>query len=115
MRNKKIYFECNVLVADHFSGVGHYVKGIAQAWDRYLGHPDNILSQNQRLSRYSTVLFTSRSRIKHLDKFHLEHTQRKTKTPPAWVPQKLIDAGIPLDLWLDQGTYLFTNFASYRF
>jgi len=115
MRTKKIYFECTALVADHFSGVGHYVKGIAQAWDRYLALPEHTILQNKKQARYATVLCASKNRMNNLDKFRLEHMRRQSILLPARILHKLLDSELlpPLDLWFGRGTYLFTNFARY--
>lgn len=115
MRTKNIYFECGALVADHFSGVGHYVQGIAEAWDKYLAHPEHTVLQNKTKTRCVTYLFASKNRMKHLKKFRLEHMRHKAMILPARIIHKLLDSGrlLPLDLWVGRGTYLFTNFARY--
>ena len=115
MRRKKIYFECTALVADHFSGVGHYVKGIAQAWNHYITLPEHAELQTKNQTRYTTVFCASKNRMKRLDKFRLDNIYRKAILPPARIVHKLLDSGMlpPLDLWYGRGTYLFTNFARY--
>ena len=115
MRKKKIYFECSALVADHFSGVGHYVKGIAQAWDNYIALPEHSLLQSQQKSRFNTVLFASKNRMNRLTKFRIEHMTKKSILLPARIIHKLLDKGVlpPLDLWFGRGTYFFTNFSRY--
>jgi glycosyltransferase involved in cell wall biosynthesis len=115
MRNRKIYFECTALVADHFSGVGHYVKGIAQAWDRYLASPEHAAIQKEKKTRYTTLLIASKNRMRHLDKFRLEHMLRRPLFLPARIIHKLLYFGLmpPLDLLGGRGVYLFTNFMHY--
>lgn len=114
MRNRKIYFECTALVADHFSGIGHYVKGIAQAWEQYLSSPEHTKFQNQQQTRFTTMLCVSKKRIPRLNKFRLGLMRRKAMPFLARI-HKLLDYGLlpPIDLWLGRGLYLFTNFARY--
>jgi glycosyltransferase involved in cell wall biosynthesis len=115
MRDKKIFFECNALVSDHFSGVGHYVKGIAQAWDRYIARPEHTLLQHRTHTRYTTVLCASQNRLPRLEKFQLEHMQRKALRLPIRIINNLLPRGLlpPLDLRLGKGVYFFTNFARF--
>lgn len=102
-------------MADHFSGVGHYVQGIAQAWDRYLASPEHAVLQKEKHTRFATLLTASKNRMGQLHRFGLEYMQRKPLLPPARVLHKLLERGLmpPPDLWLGRGTYLFTNFARY--
>lgn len=101
-------------MADHFSGIGHYVKGIAQAWDRYLSSPEHTKFQNHKQTRFTTLLCVSQKRMPRLDKFRLGIMQRKAMPFLARI-HKLLDYGLlpPINLWLGRGVYLFTNFARY--
>jgi len=115
MQSKRIYFECNALIADHFSGVGHYVKGIAQAWDSYLGSPEHTILQKEKRVRYTTVLLASKNCLKRLVKYRLEHMPQRGTTLPAHILYKLDFFGLmpPLDLKFGRATYLFTNFTRF--
>ena len=115
MRSKKIYFECGALVADHFSGVGHYVMGIAKALDDFIGRPEHALLQAQSKTTDETILCVPRNHRARLNKFGFLNTKAKSFPFHSRILHKLVDNKLlpPLDTWFGRGTYLFTNFTRY--
>mgnify|MGYP000558691768 CR=1 FL=1 len=115
MRQKKIYFECGALIADHFSGVGHYVQGIAKALDDYISSPEYSELQLQHNSRYRTILWGPRHHMPRLAKFRFLNLRAKAFVIPSYFIDRLLYHNLipPLDLWFGRGTYLFPNFSRF--
>lgn len=115
MGHKKIYFECRALIADHFSGVGHYVQGIAKALDDYISSPEHSELQLQHNTRYQTIFWGPRNHIARLTKFSFLNLRAKAFAIPSRFIDRLLYNNLipPLDLWFGRGTYLFTNFSRF--
>src|SRR3990167_2833678 len=100
MGHKKIYFECRALTADHFSGVGHYVQGIAKALDDYISSPEHSELQLQHNTRYLTIFWGPRNHIARLAKFRFLNLGAKAFAIPSHFIDRLLYNNLipPLDL-----------------
>ncbi|MDO8592010.1 MAG: glycosyltransferase family 1 protein [bacterium] len=112
---KKIYIESRALVADHFSGVGHYIQGIANALDDYIGSPQHAQLQLEHNAGYRTILWAPRNHVPRLAKFSFLNLRAKAFAIPSYFIDRLLINNLipPLDLWFGRGTYLFTNFSRF--
>ena len=112
---KKIYFESRALVADHFSGVGHYIQGVAKALDDYISSPEHAQLQLEHNSGYRTIFWAPRNHVSRLAKFSFLNLRVKTFAIPSYFIDRLLFNNLipPLDLWFGRGTYLFTNFSRF--
>ncbi len=115
MGRKKIYFETRALVADHFSGVGHYVLGIAKALDDYIGSPEHTQLQKEHNSDFDTILWAPRNHVSRLAKFKFLNLRSKAFPIPSYLIDRLLDNNLfpPLDLWPGKRVYFFTNFSRF--
>lgn len=101
-----IYVDATPLVADHFSGVGHYTLGIVQGFDQLAG---------EGKLEYSLIVEAGRSG--RLQKYGLRHCRKVIKNPlPARVMRWLTRLNVPLRFdWLfGKGNYYFSDVLTWR-
>jgi glycosyltransferase involved in cell wall biosynthesis len=112
---KRIYIEGRALVADHFSGVGHYVLGITKALDEYIGSVAHTELQLKNRERYKNFLCVPSRQKSRLGKFSFLNLRAVSFPIPPRFIDKLLYYNIipPPDLWFGQGVYLFTNFSRF--
>jgi glycosyltransferase involved in cell wall biosynthesis len=115
MRRQKIYIESRALVADHFSGVGHYVLGVLKALDEYISLPEHTELQLENQLKYESFLCIPRDHRLRLKKLRLLNFGIKLFLHHSWSIDRLLSRNLfpPLDLIFGRGVYLFTNFSSY--
>lgn len=115
MRHKKIYFEARALVADHVSGIGHYVQSVAKELDDYIGSPEHTNFELKNNTSYQTMIWAPRNHFARLHKFKFLNLRPKRFAISSHFIDRLLQKNLilPLDLWFGRGIYLFTNFSRY--
>lgn len=115
MRHKKIYFEGRALVADHVSGIGHYVQSIAKELDDYIGSPEHTNFELKNSASYQTTIWAPRNHFSRLHKFRFLNLKPKRFAISSHYIDRLLlkRLVLPLDLRFGRGVYLFTNFSRY--
>lgn len=101
-RRPRLVIDGQVLVEDHFSGVGQYAAGVLRALD-------GLLFDEIEVDARLAVPF---KRIERLGRFGFRHLRPLPIPTPLSIQRKLIVAGRmpPMDLVLGPGTYFFPNF-----
>ena len=108
MKQKTIFIDGLGLVEGHFSGVGHYILGIARGLDEIL--EDMKYERAEEIPRI-TIIIPRNTRAKYL-KYNFKHIEFKTFPLSFRVMSALWYRGKlpPIDLWCGQGTYIFPRF-----
>lgn len=94
----------SALVADHFSGIGHYLQGIVEQLDKELSEDGN-----DDLSVYIAVPYRRANRLR---KYHLKNIKVKKIPLPMRVLRGLVvrDTLPPMDTYLGKGVYFFPDY-----
>lgn len=109
MKNKKIkvFVEGEVLVLDHFSGIGHYTASLLKEVDNLIG--------TDEYSHISLEIGLPKKLKRKVDRFGYKNfTYRSIPFPPRIInglkKRRLLP---PIDLFYGKKTYVFTHFTSW--
>lgn len=104
---KKLFIDANALVADHFSGIGHYLQGIVVELDSKLSQ-DSYAD----LEVYLIVPF---KRVDRLKKYHFKNIKIRTIPLPMSIFRRIIVKGLlpPMDLIYGKGVYFFPDYVTW--
>jgi glycosyltransferase involved in cell wall biosynthesis len=104
---QKIIIDGNVLVEDHFSGIGQYSANLINSFDQ-------LLSENKYKKDFSIKLFVCFDKKNEIKKYQFKNIKVvylpiKLRYYNALFHRNLLP---PLDLLLGRGTYIFPKFIS---
>lgn len=104
-RKIKIFVDAEVLVAPHFSGIGHYTLEILHSLDQLIEDRDDV----------SITLGVWIKRVKDLNKYGFRNFKIRRTIFPLRVTNSLKMRGIqpPYDIFFGKKIYLFPNFTSW--
>jgi len=94
----------SVLVADHFSGIGHYLQGIVEQLDKELGEDEN--------RDLNVSIVVPYKRADRLEKYHFKNITIKKIPLPMSVFRKLVvkDSLPKMDTFFGKGVYFFPDY-----
>lgn len=101
----KVYVDAEVLVAPHFSGIGHYTLELLRGLDRIIENRDDI----------QIVLLTYFRRIEQVKKFGFRNFKIKKSPLPLRINNylKIHNINVPYDIFFSKGLYFFPNYTTW--
>ena len=104
----KFIIDGSALVADHFSGIGHYIQGLVEEIDQLLG-----TDEYRDMDVYIAV---PTKRADRLDKYHFKHIKTKRIPLPLSVMRRLVvkDWLPAMDRYLGKGVYFFPDYNTWK-
>ena len=106
-KKQHIFVDGEVLIADHFSGIGHYTLSMLRAIDSLL--------ESDYGSEFDVSIIVYFRRINRIKKFNFKNI----KIIPSLFSQrisnglKVHDVPLPLDTFFGKGVYIFPNFTTW--
>lgn len=101
----KVYVDAEVLVAPHFSGIGHYTLELLRGLDRLIENRDDI----------QVVLLTYFRRVGMVKKFGFRNFKIKKSPSSLRINNyfKIRNINVPYDLYFGKALYFFPNYTTW--